>query len=155
MSNPMITNALIMGDLYELLTGQNGYALVNPYRDTPTDPSQVVESILKAFPNNEHTMQETLDGIIAVTRDPIYSWFAIYYVNLVLRYRENFGKKADLQAFVNTAIANIRKQETSLRALKQWEGATEAEGCWGVVTHMIGQMKKYEQRDGIVIPSLD
>ena len=126
----------------KLLKGQDGYALPNPYWDTPTETTQVFFGITKIFGDNPQRMAEFIESIKAVSRDPDYSWTALYYVNDVMRQPAVFGVTFDLQAFVGDVLLNVRRHEHHLRKLKRWLGSHDVNGCWSSAEGMLGQIEK-------------
>jgi hypothetical protein len=151
MASEFLMSGIISGDLFEVLTGQDGYAVTDPYGDTPTEAEAAFMAVLNAFPNNAMATKELLNGILEVSRTPDYSWFSIYYLSLALTHRKALGAEVDIQAFADEVLTNIRGHEAYLRQLKRWEGNMWPDGCWGAVVRMVNQMKKYQEKDGIVI----
>lgn len=147
----MIAEALLEGDIVELLTGRGGYALPNPYLDTPTEPIQVFAGIVASFGDNAKAMKSVLDGILTASKDPDYAWFSVYYLFDVIANAKLFGAGFDLQAFVNQVLANVRQQEKHLRTLKKWAGAQDPDGCWGIVDRLVGQIRKYHEDQNLKI----
>ncbi len=127
----------------KLLKGQDGYAVPNPYWDTPTEPRLIFSGITKFFGHDPQWMAELIESIKAVSRDPDYSWTALYYAYDVMQQPAVFGVTFDLQAFLGEVLMNVRRHEQHLRQLKRWAGSHDAAGCWSSAEGMLGQIEKF------------
>lgn len=140
--------AVQAGELRAFLTGEQGYAIANPYLDTPTEPMAVFRAYLEAYGAEPGRMVEFAETVRQLSHDPLYSWFSVYYLMDFLEHPGVFGPSFDLHGLVREVLANVKAQAPALRQLKRWAGATDADGCWGVVDRLVGQLKKYHASPG-------
>jgi hypothetical protein len=150
MTDTLILHAVASGQLKELLAGEKGYALPNPYLDTPTDPMQVFHRFRSTFADDPSRMQEFAHAVVQLSQDPLYSWFCVYYLLDILEHSEAFGKDFQLQDVFQRVLAEVKSRKLDLQGLKRWAGAQEPEGCWGIVDRLVGQLKKQ-----ILLPTLN
>lgn len=151
MSEAMIIEALVQGDMDDLLRGRGGFAVHNPYLDTPTEPVQVFAGILGHYGGSPAVMQDLLKEVQRMADEPDYAWFAPYYLFDIIIHADKFGPALDLQAYVDTVLALVRKHEAYLRGLKRWAGAQDPDGCWGIVDRLVLQLKKYHENDRLKV----
>ena len=149
MEKQWIADALRRVGMEKLLKCQEDSAVHNPYWDTPTETTNVFWGITESFGNDPGVMAELIAGIKTVSRDPDYSWTALYYLNEVLRQPRYFGDVFDLRAFAADVLNNVRQHEQHLRQLKRWAGGHDASGCWSSAEGMIRQIEKYHPNNAL------
>jgi hypothetical protein len=130
----------------KLLKGEGGYALPNVYWDTPTDDTMVFSAVTTLYGNDAKAMAALLEAIEGVSRDPDYSWTALYYVYHVIAQPTFFGADFDLQGFVTDISNNVRGHEQHLRTLKRWAGRTLDDGCWSCAHGLLGVIEAAARR---------
>lgn len=133
----------------KLLKGEGGYALPNVHWDTPTEPAWVFTAMTRMHGSDPQMMAALIDAIKAVSRDPDYSWTALYYVYDVIRHPHFFGADFDLRTFIAEVTDNVRMHEQHLRQLKRWAGRTSDEGCWGSAHTLFGVIENAARRAGL------
>jgi hypothetical protein len=128
-----LKKALRKGELFEYIVGEKGYAYVCPYADTPTYDEAVFVSINEYY---EHTKDSSIwqkfeAAWLAISANPHYSWFALYYLFLYARkFPEPKNQPIKLTEIIPQLVANIRNTKEALLHDQRWMGRGFPNGLW-------------------------
>jgi hypothetical protein len=137
-----IEDAVRRGALVSLVTGRDGFAFVNPYLDTPTDPVEVFRLFLGAHGADPAQMRAFADALLAACDGPDEGWVVVYYLPDVLAHAARFGPDFDARAHVTAMLARLHAGRARFAALRRWAGAAEPEGCWGVAARYVRTLRR-------------
>lgn len=136
-----IEEAVRRGQLVSLVSGRDGFAIANPYLDTPTDPAAVFRRFVEAYGHDPPTMGRFADALLEAC-DADEGWVVVYDVPDVLDHAARFGPDFDAPSHVNALLARLDAQRARFTALRRWAGAAEPEGCWGVVARYVRSLRR-------------
>lgn len=136
-----VEEAVSRDALPALILGRDGFAFVNPWFDTPTDPISVFAEYHAAFGRDAQAMCRFAEALVAASAEPDDGWVTAYYVPELLDHATSFGAEFDVQIRVLTILSRIHAHAAHLRKVKRWAGATEPEGCWGVVDRYVRSLR--------------
>lgn len=132
----LFPKALAENKLMEYLGGFPGYGLIDPYADSPTDPSAAFEPIRHLIIDDEALREKVFDALSKLAKDKEYGWMAIYYLHS-LRIFEDAKKMEQIVPKLVMDIADgLRKNKASLSLNRKWVGVEYKDGLWGDVRRM-------------------
>jgi hypothetical protein len=136
-----VQEALARDALTALVLGRDGLAFVNPWFDTPTDPQAVFAAYRAAFGDDPRAMGRLADALVTASAAPNDGWVTAYYVPDLLDHAALFGDDFDARACAAAILARIREGRAHLTRVRRWAGASEPEGCWGVVDRYVRSLR--------------
>ncbi|MCB9234812.1 MAG: hypothetical protein H6581_24375 [Bacteroidia bacterium] len=137
-----ISEPIEKGQMYELLTGQAGNRIPNPYFDTPTDPTAIFEGIRDIMGDRPEVMAEFLNQVQHMAADPEYAYMAVYYAFDIQDNPGLFGEGFVAKKYILNLFELIRKNEAALRLNRSGSGAQDPEGWWGIASRTMESLKK-------------
>lgn len=117
-------------ELYEYLVGEKGYAISNPYADTPTDPSQVFFSLKPYLNSNEDNMNQFLACLLRVSEEAEYSWMSLLYLLDLMPFLKAENLTIQQKKIVDGISENLMFNKNSLMGNKKWMGSNRENGLW-------------------------
>jgi hypothetical protein len=135
-----IEQAIQNNELFSLLIGHDSYTFTNPYADTPTDPSRVMDGIISYYKQNgnEKILVDLKSAIYKLSEQEDLCWFALYYTVSCMRYEKreaiNFENAT---RFYLDVVTNVKKNKSHLSKTKKWIGVEYNNGLWGDVQRMV------------------
>jgi hypothetical protein len=133
-----LREALAKNELLDYMLGAKGHEYVCPYADVPTYHAEVFDSLVgyASQSQDDGIWSCFISSLLAISANPTYSWFTLYYVSAYLGYFNQQDEPIALDTIMPKLTANIQANKSALSKDQRWMGRGFPNGLWDNATSM-------------------